>query len=195
MIPYVIISIIILIISVYLFIVYRASRKVVATGIIFSGNGKVESKIIYNKDDKKSLYAMALCYAAKIKWVILSEQKWVDKTFTNIFTETLKNWPQIPYVEMLSSLEKEPAVFRIKLYYIRNWSVNNSLPVKLYAGDLATNYFFLLREIVKELNDDEKKILGSLLQETKNDILELQDESYSALIKLTKKINELLVKI
>jgi hypothetical protein len=184
-----------LVFACYLFFVFIASKRVVATGIVIAGNRNVTSKIEYNQMDKKPLYIMALCYAAKVKWLTLSEQNWVGDSFANVFNKTIQNWPEIPYVEMLSYLEKTPSVFQIKVYHAKKWSINNSLPKKLYSGDIATHYFFLLKAIVEKLNPDEKIILGGLFNNIENDIFDLKDHSYMSVIKINDKISELMSKV
>lgn len=180
----------------WLFLVFKASKKVVARAIIESGNGEVQCKVDSSDNDVKPLYAMALCYAVKVKWLMLSEQQFVSETFNNVFEKTIKSWPVIPNVEMLSSLGKKAVFFKIDVYNIKgSWSCNNTLPNQLYAGDLATNYFFLLKAIVEKMNAEEKNILGKLLLNFQDDILNISDNSVLALRKYDKKISDLLSKI
>lgn len=176
---------------------YTGDKNYEAMGIVRAGNGKVESKIILNNNDKKPLLAMALCYLAKIKWLILTEPNLAERTFTNIFNNTLNDWPAIPYVEMLSSVRDDPSVYQVTVYYSRRkgWYVNNTIPLKgYYSGDLVTNYFILLKAILSELNDNEKKLLGNLFNNFKDDILgiSIKDKSNRGLENILKKANRLL---
>lgn len=181
------------IIALYLLIVFLSSHKIIASAVITSGHGKVETKLKFDKNNKRDLFALALCYAIKIKWVILSEQDCVNKTFNNLINETNKDWPIVPYVEMLSSIKKESTIYKINLYNSgKRYSLNNYFPKVTFAGDLATNYFFLLKEIVKELNDDEKETLQRLFLSLKDDILNLNDKSVFALQRHINKINDTL---
>lgn len=187
-----------IVIAAYFLLVYLGSRKVEAIGIVKAGKGKIESTIICNQNNKKPLLAMALCYAAKIKWLILTEPNWTERTFINIFENTLNSWPEIPYVEMLSSTWDFHSIYKIKVYSIGGWHVSNTIPKKrYYSGDLVTNYFVLLKAILNELNNNEKALLGNLFNEFKDGILgiSLKDRSINALRIVNKKANELLNKI
>jgi hypothetical protein len=182
---------------IYISLVYRGKKQYAAKGIVKAGEGKIESKIMLNNNNKKPLLAMALCYLAKIKWLILTEPNWTDRTFTNIFNNTLNDWPAIPYVEMLSSVRDDPSVYQVTVYYSRRkgWYVNNTIPLKgHYSGDLVTSYFILLKAILSELNDNEKMLLRNLLNKFKDDILgiSIKDKSHSGLENILKKANILL---
>ena len=176
---------------------YTGEEKYEAMGIVRAGNGKVESKIVLNSNDKKPLLAMALCYAAKVKWLILTEPTFTERTFTNVFNNTLNEWPNVPYVEMLSSVRNETSIYQITVYYniSKGWYVNNTIPLKgYYSGDIVTNYFILQKAIMSELNDKEKALLGNLLNNFKDDLLGIstEDKSHSGFEKISKKANELL---
>lgn len=192
-----IIIIVVIILAIYILLVYRGQRQFEARGIVKAGEGQIESKILLHGGNKKALLAMALCYLAKIKWLILTEPDWTEKTFKNIFNNTLNDWPAIPYVEMLSSIRGAPSIYQVTAYYSRRmgWYVNNTIPLKgYYPGDLVTNYFILLKSILSELNDSEKQVLGNLLNDFKGDILEIsiKDKSHSGLANILKKANRLL---
>lgn len=195
-----IIIIALIILAIYISLVYRGQRQYEAMGIVKAGEGKIESKIMLHGNNKKPLLAMALCYLAKLKWLILTEPNWTETTFTTVFKNTLNNWPDIPYVEMLSSVRDDPSVYQVKVYYSRRkgWYVNNTIPLKgYYSGDLVTNYFILLKAILSKLNDDEKVLLGNLLNNFKDDILgiSVKDKSHSGLEKILNKANRLLQNI
>lgn len=182
------------VIAMYLLLVYLGSQKVVASGIVTAGNGKFETKILYEKSNKKPLLAMALLYAAKINWLILSEPSMTKEIFTNIFENTLNEWPKVPNVDMRSATNSDVSVYKVKIYHIKNWSIDNVIPKKSYSMDLATNYFVLLNSIVNELNDEERAILREMLEKHKDDILDMsrQDSSVSVLMATQKKISETL---
>ena len=95
--------IIAVIIILYLLLVYFGAQKVSAVGIVTAGNGNIDVKLIYEKNNKKPLYAMALCYAVKVKWLLLSEPDWVEQIFDNVFDEILNVWPKIPHTEIIFS--------------------------------------------------------------------------------------------
>lgn len=183
----------------YLFIVLKGNKQFAAIGIVKAGEGKVETQIILNQKDKIPLLAMALCYLTKIRWLIITEPTGAEKTFSYLFNNTLNNWPDVPYVEMLSSIRKNISEYKVTVFYSgRNgWYVNNVIPKHgYYSGDLVTNYYFLLKNIISELSEDEKILLGNMLTRFKDDLLSVSsnDKSHSGLQKLLKKANLILYK-
>jgi hypothetical protein len=195
--PYIIIIIAIILVG-YLALVVKGNRQFAAIGIVQAGEGKVNTQIILKKDDKSPLLAMALCYLAKIRWLIITEPIGSEKTFTYLFNNTVDNWPEVPYVEMLSSIRKNISEYKVTVYSGRNgWYVNNTIPNHgYYPGDLVTNYYFLLKNIQSELNEDEKILLGSMLARFKKDILSIstKDKSHNGLQELLIKANLILKK-
>lgn len=184
-----------LIIAIYVTTVQFGSKKIVATGYVISGNKKVETKIDFSEEDKKQLYAMALLYASKIKWLILTDPPLSLKIFRNVFNNTLNEWPEVPMVEMISSLDEGERIYKVELSKIKNrWSIITHLPKNGYAGDLVTNYFFLLKAIVNELTKDEKEKLGDMFKNYSEQckLMSSQSKSYFALLSEQKIINNLL---
>ena len=184
--------------AIYISLVQLGSKKIVATAYIISGNNKVETKIDFDEDNKKQLYALALLYAAKIKWLTLTDSPLSLKIFRNVFNNTLSEWPEVPGVEMISSLKEDDKIYKIELSKIHNyWSINNELPKNGYAGDLVTNYFFLLKKIVSELDNNQKMILGDLLKKYSKDcnVMSSEKKSSFALMAEIKIINKMLKQI
>lgn len=64
-----------------LYLIFISLQKVLAVGIVSTVNGNIATKLIYEKSNKKPLYAMALCYAVKVKWLLLSEPDWAEEIF------------------------------------------------------------------------------------------------------------------
>lgn len=58
---------------------------------------------------------MALLYAAKINWLILSEPSTTKEIFTNIFENTLNEWPKVPNVNMRSATNSDVSVWLVTL--------------------------------------------------------------------------------
>lgn len=180
----------------YLALVVKWSRRFAAVGIVQAGEGKVSTQIILKKDDRRALFAMALCYLAKIRWLILTEAIESEKIFTYLFNNMVDNWPELPYVGMFSSVKSNTSEYKVAVYKDENgWHVNNTLPDNdYYSGDLMTNYYFLLKNIQEGLSEDEKKLLGGMLARFKEDIFSIssKDKSQSGLQKLLAKANFIL---
>lgn len=180
---------------VYLALVFYGSQKVSAIGTVTAGAGRVDCKLEYDTSKKKSLYAMALCYAVKVKWLLQTEPDDAENTFVNVFKRTVKEWPEVPYVEMLSSIRNGESVFKVKVYSGKRWYVNNMFPAQYYGGDLATHYFILLKEIAGQLSVAEKEVLGNLLKKSENQIVTLQDRSMDALHEANKVVDSFLSQV
>jgi hypothetical protein len=182
---------------IYFAIVYIGNKQYAAKGYVRAGEGKIESEIVL-KYNNIPLLAMALCYLAKVKWLLLSEPAGTEKTFITIFNNTLNSWPDIPYLEMLASIRKDISTYQVTVYYSRRkgWYVNNNFPFKgYYAGDLVTNYFILLKNILAKLDANEKNQLGNMLNKFKNELLEIsrKDQSHGGLSNILTKANNILV--
>jgi hypothetical protein len=181
----------------YFTIVYIGNKQYAAKGYVKAGEGKIESEIILKYSNNIPLLAMALCYLAKIKWLLLSEPAGTEKTFTTVFNNTLNSWPDIPYVEMLASIRKNISTYQVTVYYSRRkgWYVINKIPFKgYYSGDLVTSYFILLKTILTKLNANEKSQLGDMLNKLKKELLEIsgKDRSHDGLSKILTKANNIL---
>jgi hypothetical protein len=147
----------------------------------------------------QDVFALLLCYAAKTKWVLLSEPELPQEVFQNVFRLTLKDWPKQPYVEMISSLREEPTVFRVELLHSdsQGYFITNDIPSSAPKGDLATQYFFLLRDCVenRQFEEEEIKSLGGYLDLFTGDVLFSEagrDASLGGLRRLIRSVNELL---
>ncbi|MBU0480209.1 MAG: hypothetical protein KKG47_03790 [Proteobacteria bacterium] len=178
----------------YIALVIKGNSQFYAVGIIRAGEGKVNTQIILKQGDKTPLLAMALCYLAKIRWLIITEPVWSEKTFSNILNITVNNWPVVPNVEMLSSTKKDISEYKVTVFYSarKGWYVDNVIPTcGYYPGDLVTNYYFILKNILSELNEDEKILLGSMLSRFRDDILSVSDidKSHRGLQRLLNKAN------
>jgi len=137
-----------------------------ATGRVEAGAGKVLASVD-GVLDRGTAVPMALCYAAKIRWLTLSEGEQTQDVLKNLFGLTVRNWPEIPYVEMLASLSQTPSVYSVQVRYDprgSGWFVTNNLPRLGNKGDLVTHYFFLLREIARALSAPDRDRLGQALR-------------------------------
>lgn len=177
----------------YLIIYLSSLKKPIAEAIITATNEGVDVRIIYDKNNKKSLYAMALLYFIKIKWIILTEPNWLNDLFRDGLNEILNSWPIIPDLNVVPVDKDKPLIFNIKIYEREGkWIIINTIPSKVYAVDPLASCFILLKEILKELNDDEKNKLKDLFLKIKNELLNLNDASFSVVRKWEIKISELL---
>lgn len=131
--------------------------------------------------DSSSAIALSLCYAAKIRWLTLGEEKITQNTFKNVYKMTIENWPEIPPVEMYASLFEEPSVYIVDLRFDpkgAGWFVTNDIPVTIqHRGDIVTHYFFLLRKVIERIPDSKKKVLGEALQAFSEDLFAPGSES------------------
>lgn len=184
-----------------LILIFYASRNVVAESVVRFTDQGVEINLIYDKSNKKSLYALALFLLIRTKWIILAEPYWLNEIFTEAFTEVLEKWPDIPFDKSRYSLQNilfkkeeiKEEIFKTRVILTKDyWSLEYRLSRKGYAADLVISYFLLLKEILKHLNNNEKEILKNLLVQIRNDVLQLNDASFSSLHKHEKKINKLL---
>lgn len=191
----IIVFIVITIIVGYLILVFLSSYKSAAEGIIKAeSDGSIETKIIYDENKKKALYAMALLYFAKIKWLSLTDSMAdvLGELYKDGLNEILNNWPYIPDLNMVPVDKNKPLIFKIKIYQtVDYWSMFNTIPRKVYAVDVIASCFILLQEIIKHLNDHEKEELKNLLLKIKNDLLTLNNPSITAFNNLNKKISNL----
>lgn len=192
-------SIILLIIAFiigYLIIVFKASKTDVAEGFITAKDGTVNVEITYNKKDKMSLYAMALLYLFRIKWLLLTEPNFLNSLFQNLLEEILKNWPEIPDVDIKPVDKNSTLSFRVRISRIGDYySEIVFIPFKVYAVDVVASSVILLRKIIDELDYNEKDLLKKLLSQIKDDILNLNDSSFSATRKYQREVSDILKKI
>ena len=138
-----------------------------ATGRVVAGSGIVEASLVGATDCSIAI-ALSLCYAAKIRWLTLSEDQIVQTILHKVYERTLEDWPEIPQVEMIASLSEIPSVYSVELLHDpkgAGWFVSNNIPSLIrHRGDIVTHYFFLLKEIGRKLSEIEMEYLGEALR-------------------------------
>jgi hypothetical protein len=178
-------------IVVVLLLVTRASKNITATATIESGNNKVITNLKFTNED--DIIAMAALYAIKMRWVLLSEPKFTQNIYLNVYNNTLKSWPLVPKVEMYSMLSKATTTFQVKIIKGATYTIVNTFPLKgVHSADLATNYFFLLAEISNNLSDEGKDRLGVVLKMLLPMITNIKDEGHTVLHNLFAEANNVL---
>lgn len=166
-------------------------RQPCAFAKVVSGKGRVYAEVSWSQQAPEILSAMTLCYAAKIKWLIMSEPELSKELYMNILNSTLSKWPTVPDVEMLSSLRGAEIEFVVNLYKRGNgqYFVTNTIPSSIHSCDLVAHYFILLREIVSKLSKTDSESLRMALFSFVNKKIP-EDSSVSGLIGLTDVANE-----
>lgn len=176
---------------------YKSS--IIAIGYVISNQDGITTKINYDKNDKKQLYALVLLHATKVKWLSLTEHDLSLKIFRNVLDKTINDWPQIPIVEMTPfSQSGFEIIYKINLLKSKlHYTTILELPKRGYASDMVTHYFVLLKAIANELNNEEKNRLGDLLKKYINECktMSTQKRSYFALLSDERKINKLLKQV
>ena len=187
---------VLLVILVLLIYIVFKRQKVYASGKVIAGQGSVKVAVVAKENRPIFLISLAVCYAAKIRWVILSEPEITQKIFQNILNEAMDNWPSIPKVEMMASIYNSNSQFKVNLHLSsrRVWFVTNKLPLNIHSADIVTSYFFLLREIVRLLNDKESQLLKKALH-IFLDNSSAYDSSLSELRNLNVKANDVLKRL
>lgn len=147
----------------------------------------------------QDMLALLLCYAAKTKWLLLSEPVQVQEIFQNVFRLSLEDWPKQRYVQMMCCLQPEASVFRVELFHSgsQGYLVTNDIPPSTSPNDLATQYFFLLRFCVEKrgFTEEEIRSLGGYLELFTTDVLFTEagrDASRRGLGRLFHSVNDLL---
>ena len=145
-------------------------------------------------EDTLSLYALALLYCVKMRYVIETEPYSIKELFIEGLDEVIKNWPNIfepkPSIHSVSLPKYK---FVIKIFKNGSYSIINSLPSKVYSYDLMAHYFFLLKKIIDILNQEEKTELKNLFINFKEEILKSSSLMHS--MKTVAKINQVLDKV
>lgn len=141
--------------------------KPVMTGVIEACDRKV-TVTIEGIIDQTTCLAMALCYAAKIRWLTLSEEELVKEIFSNVFKITIDGWPNLPEVDMVASLSKTRTIYSVDLRCDpkgAGWFVTNTIPrILSNRADLVTNYFFLLNKICQVMPEEAWESFGYALR-------------------------------
>lgn len=187
---------VLLVILVFLIYIFFKRQKVCASGKVIAGHGSVKVAVVTKDNRSIFLISLAVCYAAKIRWVILSEPEITQKIFQNVLKEAIDNWPSIPKVEMMASIYNATSQFKVNLHLSnrQGWFVTNKLPLKVHSADIVTSYFFLLREIVRLLDDKESGMLKKALHTFLDKSL-AHDSSLSGLRDLNAKVNDILKRL
>lgn len=141
--------------------------KPVASAIVTVGHNRVKVDLS-GEQTGQSLSALSLCYAAKLRWLMLSEEDLVITIFQNVYCKIIETWPEIPYVEMIASLGDKESKYIVDVRHDpkgAGWFVTNQMPSLIrHRGDIATHYFFMLNQISKTLNYHDCSSLGEQLQ-------------------------------
>lgn len=181
----------VLLLVVVLWLVFH-KRPACASAKVVSGNGKTRVMVSVDSLGSESLMAMALCYAAKIRWLIVSEPEMSNAIYSNVLNSTLNNWPNVPDVDMRSSLNDTDSEFVVNLYRRGGgqYYVVNTMPSSVYCNDLVTHYFFLLREILGKLNKSDSEILRDAFSLFASKKIP-KDPSVGGLLKLNATANDI----
>ena len=183
-----------IVLAAILFFIFKR-QPACATVKVIAGHGRVNVEIANNEQNPEILFALGLCYAAKIRWLILSEPPILQTIYKNVFNSTLEKWPTIPDVEMLSSLDHTPSRFVINLYFGKStgYYITNTLP-RCPSNDLVTHYFFLLREIIGKLDANHSEMFKIALYTFATKRV-FNDASVPGLIELNTDANNILKSI
>jgi len=146
--------------------------KTLLTVKVIASQGFVKVEVSGDDQQPENIRALLLCYAAKIRWLIVSEPSVLLTVFRNIFNQTFAKWPNIPAVDMLASLNKNPSIFVVNLNLGRisysdpnriGYSIENILPDTCQSNDIVTHYFFLLKELLARLDDKNVEVCKTAL--------------------------------
>lgn len=181
--------------AIIVFLIFK-KQPACATAKVIAGRGRVDVEITSNEKNPEILFALGLCYAAKIRWLILSEPPILQTIYKNVFNSTLEKWPTIPDVEMLSSLNDTPSRFVINLHFGKSngYYITNTLPHQCPSNDIVTHYFFLLREIIGKLGANHSEMFKTALYTFATKRV-FNDASVPGLIELNKDANTILKSI
>lgn len=137
--------------------------KPVCGAVVVAGRGDVRTDLT-GETLLEPLSALTLCYAAKLRWLMLSEEPLVAEVFENVYRKTLESWPEVPYVEMVASLGPRESKYKIDVRHDPKgvgWFATDSLPLVMRSrNDLATHFYFMLREVAAALSDRDLQVLG-----------------------------------
>ena len=160
----------------------------------FGISGNVAVEITPDDVKPEDLINLALCYAAKVRWLTLTAPHSAKQVFETVYRNTIKAWPEIPYVEMIASLKQEQTVYSITLYCDEKIGpfIQNKLPREL-TNDLATQFFFLLADIVGRLEPEFVEKMGISLERLQPHLFASEDKSLKGLRVLSHKAVEALL--
>jgi hypothetical protein len=137
-----------------------------AAAVVTAGKGEVTVDL-KGEENVTAVVALILCYAAKIQWLTQSESSGVKDTFRKVYGMMAEGWPRIPDVEMVAMHSQQESKYSISVHFDHKvgWFVSNHLPVDIrHRRDIATHYFFLLRELSCTIDPSQGILLGDCLR-------------------------------